>query len=293
MWSQDEFGNTVFAEDLEREEEKVVGEFDFFADNNLGDDTHEQDERPNIDITPKFENLSDFGDMKISEAVNGISLKLSNNTENEFLDAEYGASYKAPINMKNHRGMAITLTGDGSGAVFLVKIGKRDYPIKVDFVGKKTVVIPHGEVAWYNGYWGWRLKSKFTKYDFTENVQISIAYLPAKTTANISLEKIIMLREEVANLSQIELKLNESRINLLSNVKITSGDIVYFDGEKANLFDKNWNFKELLNIQDCNLTALEGENIFSISHQSTDKTIFNPYYEVQLFTMGESMTPNA
>ncbi len=281
LWGQDERGTVLSHDSIPQQSKQLYGEYDFFQDNNKGDDTHDDDTRPNIDITPTFDELSDFDDMKIAPlADKGISIKLTNSEKTEFLDAEYGASYKVSCSMKNHRGMAITVVGDGSGAVLLVKFSRRDYPIKVDFVGRKTIVIPHGEVAWYSGDWGFRMKTKCTDYGLYEDVQISIGYLPPETSTNIAIEQILVLREEVLTFSEISLQLNNSSLLLCSESGITSGDIIVFRGDKADLYDKSWFKKEVLSCNDMDFTATNGANTFALSHNA----VGNLFFEVQLIT---------
>lgn len=284
LWSQDEMAPAMAQDQAFCEPEKLIGEYDFFADNNLGDDTHIVDARPNIDITPHWKDVTNAGDMVLSETDAGLQMELHNTAKDAFLDAEYGASYPAPITMKNHRGVAITLIGDGSGAVFLLKVAKRDYPVKIDFVGEKTIVVPHGEAAWYQGDWGWRMKTKFTKYDFTKTAEISIGYLPPQTDVKVTVVRIVALREEPCVASALSVSANKTALSLQSKVGIASGDIIYYNGIEAYLYDKNWNEKEQLECDGSVFAVRAGENVVQIHHDANA----NPYFELQLITCGQA-----
>ena len=52
-------------------------------------------------------------------------------------------------------------SGDNSGALLLVQLGNRDYVVTIDFVGRRYVEIPNGEVSWATGAWGWRMERAF------------------------------------------------------------------------------------------------------------------------------------
>lgn len=284
LWSQDAFAECVTPDCIEKEVLEQVGEYDFFADNNQGEDTHDSDLRLNIDITPRLAQLAGGGDMCLSNTQTGaLRIQMDNLTLKPFLDAEYGAAYPVGCNMKNHRGIAVTLIGDGSGAILLLKVAQRDYPIKVDFIGKKTIVIPHGEAAWYHGDWGWRLKTKCSKYAFFEEGYLSIGYIPPQTQVDITVERIVILREEVCRMSALCVLVNNTKIALHSTGGIYSSDVVFYDSETAKLYDKDWHLKEILSIDDANFVVEQGENKVQIQHNGNG----NPYFELQLLACDE------
>ncbi len=279
LWSQEENAKTVKPHELESEKTVAFSEYDFFEDNNKGDDSHDEDIRPNIDITPNFNEIMNDTDMKISEIKSGgINIKAKNPEEICFLDAEYGATFKASCSLKNHRGMAIKLVGDGSGSILVINFARRDYIVKIDFYGEKTVVIPHGEVSWYDGNWGFRMKTKCTDYGFFEDAYISIGYIPPKTEVDIDILSIKCLREEPVSFTELSLDLNANRSILYSKTRFESGDIVKITDGKAVLLDKSWRKKEELECDFNNFVANKGQNDFIIYDNSNG----NAFFEVQL-----------
>lgn len=281
LWHVDENGERVDARKLAEHMMNTTDPYAFFQETNLGEDTHEADPRPNLDITPRLSELTVTGDMSVSEGEGGLYLRYDNPRDEEILDDRMGASWKLPCDMRNHRGMAITVTGDASGAVLVIMAGRRDYAVKLDFRGEKTVVIPHGEAAWYNGDWGWRLQTKSTDYKTVEDFRIALGYVPAKTRVSVKLTSICALREEPVTLSHVFLHVGGGCLRLCSQGGIRSGDILYADGESAMLYDKNWFYRETLKIE-APAQAERGWNLCELGDEGTG----HPFYELQLLVEG-------
>ncbi|MBR4073058.1 MAG: hypothetical protein IKK24_03855, partial [Clostridia bacterium] len=284
LWDVNENGETADVREYVNQVREERGKYDFFQDNNRGTDNI-NDNRPNLNVLPNIEELSDFGDLKISaEENNALRIKCENPENAEFLDAQIGAKWSIPCDLRMHRAIAVTLMGDNSGSVLVIKAGRRDYAVKIDFAGERTVVIPNGEVAWYDGNWGWRMETKSTRYEMVEEFSVSIGYIPPKTATDILITGISFLKEEVFKKNRITVKLNDGIMELSSNDTVNSGDIIEYDGEKAVLYDANWKFKENMVISSNKFVCNAGENNISVDVEGE----CNGFVCAQIITQKES-----
>ena len=106
--------------------------------------------------------------------------------------------------MAKGRGISMDVTGDGSSAVLVLQAfssGVRDYVVKINFTGKRTIVIPNGEVSWADGYWGWRFGAK--SFDYKGNVgalALGFGYIPARTSPRVKVENLQLLGDRESKL---------------------------------------------------------------------------------------------
>ena len=265
LWNVDENGECDRVEQYINQAFETREKYDFFQENNKGGDI-ENDKRPNLDILPEISELRDLGDLKITAPKkHTLNISYKNSEAIDFLDADYGAKWSIPCDLRMHRALAVTVKGDNSGAVLVIKAGRRDYAIKIDFSSEKTIVIPNGEASWYNGDWGWRMETKSARYEFTEEFAISLGYIPPKTECNILISKMVFLKESNLVARSISIEIGTGNINLISKGEICSGDIIESTGNSVKLYDKNWNFKEFLSIEENNFICEGGENRVKIS----------------------------
>jgi hypothetical protein len=63
--------------------------------------------------------------------------------------------------MSGHRAVGMWPTGDGSGAIYMLRLpGNRDYPVPINFQGRRYIEIPSGEAYWADAAWGGPAKLK-------------------------------------------------------------------------------------------------------------------------------------
>jgi hypothetical protein len=150
--------------------------------------------------------------------------------------------WQRQFSMTAGRGIALEIEGDGSGAIVLLQLhGRRmrDYVVKVDFKGRRTIEIPSGEAAWADGDWGWRFGSK--KFDYAQIRYVSLGFgmLPPRSSPKI---RIIGLR----TLCDVPSKLVRPVIRIGSGSLTVDGEIEtgcylrYAGGDTATVHDRNW-----------------------------------------------------
>jgi hypothetical protein len=170
------------------------------------------------------------------------------------------------INMTKHRGVAVTVEGDGSGAVLFVKAGSkwgRIYAIEVDFVGKRTIEIPNGE-AHINryGFVGSITAFRFNKVD---KFFAFITEVPAGKKAKIKILDIQAMYED-HNVGLIDpvLTLNDQRIQVTGTVPYNHY-LTYTKGSVAKVYGPNWHFvKDVAVTANESFVAVKGNNTFSV-----------------------------
>jgi hypothetical protein len=140
------------------------------------------------------------------------------------------------------------ITGDNSGAIFLLQAkgrGTRDYVVKINFTGKKTIVIPNGEAAWANGWWGWRMGSKHFDYGKCGRIDLGFGYIPPGSQPRIKLENLRLIPSQPSRLVNPVIQTGSGHVRITGEIE--TGQYLEFDGKgKAQVYDKNWNrVKEL------------------------------------------------
>ncbi|MBD0400610.1 T9SS type A sorting domain-containing protein [Flammeovirga sp. EKP202] len=157
-------------------------------------------------VLPRFEagNTSNINLMPFMGLENTLQVE-SENTKNSivFDDSEnilIPYNLTEIIDLTQHRGLGMYVTGDSSGSTLIVRISDgglaRDYGVPIDFNGKKWVEIPTGEQGWRLQNWSWSPRTKkVIRYDNIQKISIGLGYMPAKTTAKVTVEDLQALSE--------------------------------------------------------------------------------------------------
>ena len=115
--------------------------------------------------------------------------------EHEQRDAFPDRAFKG--NSLNASGLALTVTGDGSGALLVIQVGNsKDYVVPIDFTGRKDIFIPTSETSRTAGVWGMRYATKRATYGIFHGVFIGFGRVPANTHAKILIENLRMVGEK-------------------------------------------------------------------------------------------------
>jgi autotransporter-associated beta strand protein len=175
-----------------------------------------------------------------------------------------------PINMSQARGIAITLTGDGSGSDLVLNIGGRYYVVTVNFTGTETVEIPNGEVEMYRssatGY-SWINTGQIGTFNYSSvgNFSLFLGYVPSGVSPNIKVSSITTMQEnQTVGLVNPTLTLNGNSVSISGTIPYNDY-VVYNGGSTASVYDPNWNFVTTLSVSSSTLTANNGLNSFSVS----------------------------
>jgi hypothetical protein len=205
-------------------------------------------------------------------------------------DKEYYEGYKLPTfdcrtNMTNHKGIGLSITGDGSGALFAILIAGRDYIIPIDFVGKKYIEILNGEVSWHDSNWGWRMATKSTRYEMVTYFKTGFCYIPPKTATSIIVEDMKLLKEIQSPIDKLKISNNVG--NLIIFGEIHTGDYIeYNGGDSALIYDGNYKNKREEKIENNNFQVINGYNKFDFSTESTSN---HAWLEIQMMTEGNKI----
>ncbi|MCY2995614.1 MAG: hypothetical protein NTY19_48360 [Planctomycetota bacterium] len=146
------------------------------------------------------------------------------------------------FSMNAGRGLALELIGDGSGAVLLVQLhgrGVRDYVVKIDFTGPRSVTIPAGETSWADGNWGWRFGAKHFDYNHVSSVSLGFGLIPPRTNPKVRVANLRTLVDVPSKL--IDPVIHTGEGHLAVHGEITSGCYLRYDGgTSASVHDRNW-----------------------------------------------------
>jgi len=168
--------------------------------------------------------------------------------------------WRKPFSMEATRAIGMDLTGDGSGAVLVLQVkgrGVRDYVVKVDFVGKKSVVIPNGEVAWADGCWGWRFSAKYLSYGKMGGIDLGFGFVPARSHPRVKIENLRLLSERPSRLVNPMICTGGGRLRVAGEIE-TGQYLQYEGGDTATVYDGNWNKLKQLSVTLSDYTMPSG-----------------------------------
>ena len=213
--------------------------------------------------------------------VNNVSLLATSPLSFTSTTTVYNWNYSAlghgpTFNMSGNRGIAVTLTGDGSGAVLVFNIGNREYAVTVNFSGLQTMEIPNGEVVWYranNGY-GYAKSGTADTFNYANVSQFKLflGHVPAGVTPNIQVSAIKAMKEDrTTGLVNPVLTLNGNSVTFAGTIPYNHY-LTYSGGNAASVYDPNWNFATALPATGSTLTTVNGANAFSVNASNSPNT---------------------
>ena len=236
----------------------------------------------NMLLDPKEEAFRGQGVTKVSRSGDGYQFEASNP-----LNADYYEAYKLPTfdcraDMSSHRGIGMTIEGDGSGAIFAIQIAGRDYVVPIDFVGERYIEILNGEVAWHDERWGWRMATKHTRYAMVTYFRTGFCYIPPTAQPRIVVKEIKLLKEIRVPLK--ELTLSNSLGSITIRADLETGDYVEYDGaDTAVIYDSNYHQKQVVAVENNSFAAKTGYDTYRFSGNKST------WIEIQLFTAGNEI----
>ena len=212
------------------------------------------------------------------------------NTENPTGEARWVEeglpSWRKTFSMKGARGIGMDVTGDGSGAVLLIQPrgrGVRDYVIKIDFTGRRSIVIPTGEVSWANGCWGWRFGAKHIDYGSMGGLDLGFGYIPARSHPKVKIENLRLLPERASRLVDPVVCTGAGQLRITG--EIATGQYLQWEGgELATVYDANWNKLKTLKVTSSNYVMPPG--FAPVSLQVPDG-VPRPWLDVRYLVKGE------
>lgn len=237
---------------------------------------------PNFWLQPTAATLRASGDTRATFEGNALRLSQNNARDTERWETKLLPYWNPQLDMSRHRALGLDISGDGSGATLLLQINGRDYVVPLDFKGRRHVEIPHGEAAWSSGAWGWRMDTKHADYTRVSTLKIGFGFVPPRTNASVLVENLQALREAPTTLQNPIFRCNGGTLSVQGT--IASGQYLeYSGGERATLYDENWQKIQDLPVTLNNFTAPTGE--VKIAVTSTQTTPL-PWLETQFLTEG-------
>lgn len=197
-------------------------------------------------------------------------------------------SWGGSRDMGGRRGVGLEIEGDGSGATLLVQIsghGMRDYAVPIDFTGRRWVEIPHGEVAWSQACWGWRMETKHCNYAKIGEVKLGFGFVPPRTRATVTVGRLQALAEIPVTLTDPVLTIGGQRLAMQGTV--ASGEYLeYQGGDTVAVCDADWNRLRVLTLTGPRPQAPTGPVTVAFDAASPGP---RPWIEMQITTEGEAM----
>jgi len=192
------------------------------------------------------------------------------------------------LDMSQYRGVALTVTGDNSGADLVFRIIAsgfnqdtggfgRDYVVPINFTGTKTIEIPNSEVMWYKTSYGFGddYSTCGTNTDYTSITGFSfyLGKMPAGKSATVKVSGIKAMKEDRSiGLVNASLTLNGNAAYVAGTIPFNNY-LVYSGGNKAQVYDANWHYKMDLTVGGPTITAVTGSNnTFSVTTGNSPNT---------------------
>jgi hypothetical protein len=247
-------------------------------------------------VLPRFDSTA-AGNINLMPytGTTALTVAATNSTGSEvWNDSDFTSYPIAPLlDLRNHRGVGCWVTGDGSGALLVIRLKRngtaRDYAVPIDFAGKRWIEMPTGEQAWRLKDWGWsQATRKYMDYQYVNSVEVGIGHIPATTTCSVLVEDLQALEETAEPLVNPSITLGEQTINLIGTIPVENHFILEPNGA-FTVYDEHWNlvFSQALGtpLLPANLTTFSmhsasvSSNVWiEVGVQASNETLHNPAY---------------
>ncbi len=240
-------------------------------------------------IQPKADKIRNVGDHQFTADGDALKIRFENKRNEAIRNEEKLPFFDCSSNMEKARGLALTVTGDGSGAVLVLQAhsrGARDYIVVLDFKGPREIVIPCGEVSWGDARWGWRFETKGSKYGELHRMSLGLGKVPAQTTVDISVANLRVLPELQAALRDPVIRVGSGSMQITGSIPSESY-AWYAGGETVGVYDPNWKKMADLPLKKQNFSAPKGPLQIRVEIQGSNP---EPWLECQFFVKGAAMS---
>jgi hypothetical protein len=197
-------------------------------------------------------------------------------------------SWQKSLDMGDARGLACTVTGDGSGALLVITLegrgGRRDYIVPIDFTGTRDIEIVSGEVSLGDPRWSWVHGVGRYDYGRIHRVQVGFGMVPANVDAQVTVKAIRPMREVVSGVQDLTIKIASSGELVVPGVVSSEHYLWYRGGERIGLYDLNWNKVKDMRVKKRDFIFPKGVLDVKLASASTQEPL---WMEVQFFTKGE------
>ena len=243
----------------------------------------------NLNLMPSTQQaVRNQGASTVTQEGDRLRVEAANIGENELWQTGTLPAWRGSFDLSGRRALGLEIDGDGSGATLLVQIrgnGIRDYAVPIDFVGRRLIEIPHGEVAWSQASWGWRADTKYCDYASMGEVALGFGFVPPRTKARVTVGRLQALAEIPVTITDPLLTIGSQQMAMKGAV--ASGEyLVYEGGAFVTVYDANWNKVRDLSFSGPEITVPTGP--VTVSFRSTSAGP-EPWVELQLTASGEPM----
>ena len=237
-------------------------------------------------LQPKAAQMFNPGRHQFKDVGVALEVSLDNADKAEIFQQTGLPGYAFKGNSQNTRGLALTVTGDGSGALLAIQVGPfKDYVIPINFTGRKEVFIPLGEVSRTLRAWGMRDTTKRAVYGLFHGVFIGFGRVPANTHPKVLIENLRMVAEKPSSISNPVIHAGAGTLAIQGEVK--SGQYLWYQGgDRVGIYDKNWNLQTELPAVASNYAVDKGLSEFRIEGACSTPA---PWFDVQFITKGETL----
>ncbi len=220
---------------------------------------------PRVAVKPRYTTVS-----LMPKGSDELVVEQNNTSSSEYVNKEPSDNWRVNAVMNRARGIAMTVVGDGSNSLLHIKLygrGARDYMIPIDFKGAREIEIPCGEVAWSYADYGWRSETMHMDYGCVDMAAIQLARVPGKCHAKVVVTDLRIMQDTEVTITDPVIKCKGGSLKIDGSVK--SGQYIWYrGGDKATLYDKNWNKVDELSVESKKFFVPKGKSELSISSKS-------------------------
>jgi len=248
--------------------------------------------KQNTNLQPKADKIRNVGDHHFADEGEALKIRFENKRNEEVKNEESLPFFDCASNMEKARGVGLTVTGDGSGAVLVLQAqcsGARDYIVPLDFKGPREIVIPCGEVSWSDARWGWRFATKGSHYGTLRKMSVGLGKVPPKTTVDIKVSNIRVLPEIPTALVNPVVLVGTGSMQISGSIPSDSY-VWYTGGDRIGIYDLNWKRLAELSVRKQNFNAPAGALQIRVESQGSNP---EPWLECQFFVKGITMAVQA
>jgi hypothetical protein len=242
--------------------------------------------KDNYVLQPDVSKMKNTETMKIVGKDNMLGITGRNDSDRDLWETEKLPEWSmAAVNMNQHRIVGMWVTGDNSGSVLLLNIPGRDYVVPLNFQGRRYIEIPNGEASWASGFWGWRVGTHRSDYSRVGRFKIGFGHIPAKTQPRVKLEGLKAVAEINSQVTNMTISTSKGLLTVKGTVS-SSQYVEYKGGDRAIVYDKNWNKVAELPVETQNYQIPRGGSQVGVSVPKDGPL---PWLEVQFITQGTPM----
>ncbi len=245
-----------------------------------------------LQIMPDPAKVNNKGTTRFTTEADGIRISCVNDSDNPLeLVGGRGDSlprYQVKTDITKAGGLGMVVTGDGSGAILVVRIsgqGTRDYIVHLDFKGKRYVEIPSPQASWADARWPFLNAYKRWRGNSISTISLGIDRIKPNSKASVLLEDLRFLPEKDAALIDPTITIGKGSLAIKGTVP-SERYLWYQGGDTVGVYDLNWNRIEDLPVTLKHAEAGPGEAEISVKNHNDAG---NPWLEVQFFVKDKPM----